>query len=147
MRIAVRFAVTVIFLTAPLLPAQEMKDIPAADGTKPALPPTARRLEGQKLSVTSIAFSPDGKTLASTTPGGIANIADEAVLWDVHTGKQLFVLPGDSRRGQIFARWQTARHTYRPEDRLFLGRSDRAQAACSQGRQGLHLGHGIFSGR
>ena len=49
-----------------------------------------RTLEGHTNGVNSVAFSPDGRTLASG-----AGYEDSTIrLWDVHTGKQLHILRG-----------------------------------------------------
>src|SRR5262245_27640993 len=76
-------------LTAALL-------VPFAVATVPAQEPTPRRtLAGHRYEVYSVAFSPDGKTLAS---GGGYFSADlkpgEVFLWDVETGKLLSSLKG-----------------------------------------------------
>ena len=56
-----------------------------------------RILEGHTDFVNSVAFSPDGKTLASASGGSYSG--DNTVrLWDVQTGKQLRTLEGHTDR-------------------------------------------------
>jgi WD40 repeat protein len=87
----------VLLVVASRLEAQEKTGTPAADGTKPVLPPTARRLEGHKDWVTGLAFSPDGTKLASVSWNErVQGAKSEGVLWDLSTGKQVFVFPGAS---------------------------------------------------
>ena len=59
-----------------------------------------------EASVTSIAFSPDGKTLATGS--------NDLHLWDARTGQHKAILTDDGSRGiralGVFARWQLAGH-------------------------------------
>jgi WD40 repeat protein len=85
--------------------------------------------------VTSLAFSPDGKTLAA----GVARrtldrlLPGEAVVWDVTTGKELCALPGlgTSRPVVTFTEGTTlaVADTYRGMVRLFEGTTGKETGA------------------
>jgi WD40 repeat protein len=52
-------------------------------------------LKGHRAKVDAVAFSPDGKTLASG--GGGRNLQSEIFLWDVATGKKISEMYGHGR--------------------------------------------------
>ena len=51
-------------------------------------------LKGNASPVTTLAFSPDGKKLATGSNRGSKEVPSDVFLWDVATGKKLMVLPG-----------------------------------------------------
>ena len=51
-------------------------------------------LKGNTSPVTSLAFSPDGKKLATGSNQGSKEVPSDVYLWDVATGKKLLTLPG-----------------------------------------------------
>src|SRR5262249_43444350 len=69
----------------------------------------ARTLEGHTNTIFSLAFSPDGKRLASgdgVAPGqGGGRLPGLVKIWDVQTGQELFTLKGhtNSVRGMAFS--------------------------------------------
>ncbi len=61
-----------------------------------------RRFPEQPNSVEEVAFSPDGKTVATESQEGISPFAPgEIKLWDVTTGRELFRLAGHKNRVEL----------------------------------------------
>jgi WD40 repeat protein len=61
-------------------------------------------LKGHTVPILKVAFSPDGKTLASITGSWLPNdVLGEVKLWDVATGKERVSLQGHPERGSCLA--------------------------------------------
>jgi hypothetical protein len=101
---------------------------PAPHATTPAPPPPtpipvppsrlARTLTGHDGNVTSVAFNPDGRLLATATAGTTARLDKTARLWDPATGECLRTLLTGSDRGRVLG------VAFNPEGRLLATGSD-----------------------
>jgi len=90
----------VLALTVPCLsPSTALEQVPGPRGPQPAL-----ILKGHAFTVSSIAFSPDGRLLASASNGReVADTSGEVKVWDLKAGRQVLSL-----RGHKYGVWKVA---------------------------------------